>query len=77
VVERELDLIGLLEAHVDRQVALGIEVDEEDALAEFSERASEVHRGRRFANPAFLVGDCDDSAQTLARPLCWNVAAAI
>src|SRR2546425_640327 len=77
VVERELDLIGLLEAHVDRQVALGIEVDEEDALPEFSERASQVHRGGRFANAAFLVGNRDDSAQTVAGPLCWNVAAAI
>src|SRR2546426_3447748 len=77
VVKRELDLIGLLEAHVDRQVTLGIEVDEEDSLAELSERASQVHRGGRFANAAFLVGNCDDSAQTVARPLCWNVAAAI
>src|SRR5216684_4321247 len=77
VVERELDLIGLLEAHVDRQVALWIEVDEEDALPELSECASEVHRGGRFANPAFLVGNRDDSAQTVVRPLCWNVAAAI
>src|ERR1700674_492732 len=77
VVERELDLIGLLEAHVDRQVALGIEVDEEDSLPEFSERASQVHRGGRLANPAFLVGNRDDSAQTVVRPLCWNVAAAI
>src|SRR3989441_1722751 len=77
VIKRELDLIGLLEAHVDRQVALRIEVDEEDTLAELSERASQVHRGGRFANAAFLVGNCDDSAQTVARPLCWNVAAAI
>jgi hypothetical protein len=77
VVEGELDLIGLFEAHIDRQMALGIEVDEEDSLAELSERATQVHRGGRFANAAFLVGNCDDSAQTVARPLCWNVAAAI
>src|SRR6202521_3614462 len=77
VIQRELDLIGLLEAHVDRQVALGVEVDEEDSLPEFSERATQVHRGGRLANAAFLVGNCDDSAQTVARPLCWNVAAAI
>src|SRR6266568_1165953 len=77
VVEGELDLIGLLEAHVDRQMALGIEVDEEDSLAELSERASQVYRGGRFANAAFLVGNCDDSAQTVARPLCWNVVGAI
>jgi len=77
VVEGELDLIGLLEAHVDRQMALGIEVDEEDSLAELSERASKVYRGGRFANAAFLVGNCDDSAQTVARPLCWNVVGAI
>src|SRR5439155_15788329 len=76
MVEGELDLVGLLEAHVDRQMPLGIEVDEEDALPEFSERASQVHRGCRLANSAFLVGNCDDSAQTVARPLCWNVAAA-
>src|SRR5438093_13641655 len=76
MVEGELDLIGLLEAHVDRQMPLGIEVDEEDALPEFSERASQVHRGARLANSAFLVGNCDDSAQTGARPLCWNWAAA-
>src|ERR1700694_13536 len=77
VVERQLNLIGLLEAHVDGQVALGVEVDEEDSLAELSERASQVHRGGRLANPAFLVGNCDDSAQTVARPLCWNVVGAI
>ena len=66
VVEGELDLVVLFEPHVDGQMALGIEVDQEDALAELSERASEIHRGRRLANPAFLVGDCDDSTQTWA-----------
>src|ERR1700730_8361985 len=76
VVEGELDLVGLLEAHVDGQMALGIEVDEEDALPELSECASQIYRGGRLANPAFLVGNCDDSAQTVLRPLCWNVAGA-
>ena len=77
MIERQLDLVRLLEPHVDRQVTLGIEVDKEDALPELRERASQIHRGGRFANPAFLVGNGDDSAQTSARPLCWNVAAAI
>jgi hypothetical protein len=76
VVEGELDLVGLLEAHVDGQVALGIEVDEEDALPELSECASQIYRGGRLANPAFLIGNGDDSAQTVLRPLCWNVAGA-
>ena len=66
MVKGELDLVGLLEAHVDGQVTLGIEVDQEDALSQLGERASEVYRGRRFANPALLVGDGDDSAQTEA-----------
>src|SRR5213080_219988 len=77
MVEGELDLIRLFEPHVDRQMPLGIEVDQEDALPELSECASQAHRGGRFANLAFLVGNCDDSAQTVARPMCWNVAAAI
>jgi hypothetical protein len=77
VIQGELDLVGLLEAHVDGQMALGIEVDEEDALPELSECASKIYCRRRLANPAFLVGNRDDSAQTVARPLCWNVVGAI
>jgi hypothetical protein len=77
VIQGELDLVGLLEAHVDGQMALGVEVDEEDALPEFSECASKIYRGGRLANPAFLIGNGDDSAQTVLRPLCWNVVGAI
>jgi hypothetical protein len=40
VIKGELDLVGLLEAHVDGQMALGVEVDEEDALPELGECAS-------------------------------------
>jgi hypothetical protein len=69
VIERQLDLVRLLESHVDGQVTLGIEVDQENALPELRERASQIHRGGRLANAAFLVGNCDDSAQTSARPL--------
>jgi hypothetical protein len=58
-------------------MALGIEVDEEDALPELSECASQIYCRRRLANPAFLIGNRDDSAQTVARPLCWNVVGAI
>jgi hypothetical protein len=67
----------MLEPHVDREMTLGIEVDEENALPELRESASQIHRGSCLANPAFLVGDCDDSAQTNAGTVCWNVAAAI
>src|SRR5438132_7771008 len=67
VIEGELDLIRLLEPHVDRQVALGIEVDKEDALPELSECASQIYRGGRLANPAFLIGNGDDSAQSVLR----------
>jgi hypothetical protein len=56
-------------------VTLGIEVDKEDALPELGQRAPEIHRGRRLANPTFLVGNGDHSAQTGVRLLRTVVVA--
>jgi hypothetical protein len=67
--------IRVLVPHVDREVALGIEVNKEDALPELGQRAPEIHRGRRLANPTFLVGNGDHSAQAGVRLLRTVVVA--
>ena len=43
------------------EVALGIDVDEQDAVVRHRERSGEVDRGGGFADAAFLVGDGYDS----------------
>ena len=47
------------------EVALRIDVDEEDAPLGEGERGGEVDGGGGFADAAFLVGDGDDSAPYL------------
>jgi hypothetical protein len=49
-----------LEADAAREVSLGVEVDEEDALFGHGERGREVDGRRGFADAPFLVGDGDD-----------------
>ena len=51
-----------LEADAAREVALGVGVDEEDALVGEGEGGAEVDGGGGFADAAFLVGDGEDPA---------------
>ena len=44
-----------------REVALRIDVDEQDALVRERQRRGEVDGGGGFADAALLVGDGDDS----------------
>ena len=46
-----------------RRVALGVEVDHQDPVAELGQRGAEVHRGGGLAHPALLVGDRDHPGQ--------------
>jgi len=45
-----------------RAVGLGIKVDEQRALAADGERRRQVDGGRRLADAAFLICDCDESS---------------
>src|SRR6266487_1852203 len=42
------------------RVRLRIEIDKQNAIAQFRERSAKVHSRRRFADAAFLVSDRDD-----------------
>ena len=53
------DLSLRIEAEVQRRVRLRIDVDETHALPGAAQRGTEIHRGRRFADAAFLVDDGD------------------
>ena len=44
-------------------IALGIAIDQKRSLLRESQRSSEVNRGGRLADPALLIGNCDDTAQ--------------
>ena len=59
VVDRALD-VAVADAEAGRRVALGVEVDHEDPVAELGERRAEVHRGGGLADATLLVGDRDD-----------------
>ena len=56
VEHRPLDLVRV-PALAHGQVALGIQVDEQDLVALFLEGDSEVQRGRGFRHAALLVGE--------------------
>ena len=50
---------GGVEAQVERGVGLRVDVDQPDAEPVAASAAAEIHRGRRFADAAFLVDDGD------------------
>ena len=60
VVNRPGRCVLATETNAARQIALRIEVDEEDALIGDRQRGRQIDRRRRFPDPAFLIGDCDD-----------------
>ncbi len=62
VVDRALD-VAVADAHAGRRVALGIEVDDQDAVIELGERRAQVHRRRGLADPTLLVRDRDDERE--------------
>jgi hypothetical protein len=55
-----LDTLGL-DPEVDRQVGLGIEVDDDHAPARRGQCRRRVDRRRRLADPALLIQDCNRS----------------
>jgi hypothetical protein len=46
-----------IDAETGRGVALRIEIDDEDVLADGGERGTEVDRSRGLSDPALLIGD--------------------
>ena len=76
VEHRALDRVGV-HALAHGQVALGIEVDDEDAAPLFAERDAEVERRRRLRDAALLVRERDDLRHQPAlrlggRSRCWS-----
>src|SRR5262249_19929028 len=57
VVDGPLELVGHLEAHVDAQVGLGVEIDEKHALFTLGQSGAQVHGRGGLSHPPFLVGD--------------------
>ena len=60
VVEREADLVAP-DPDSTRGVPLRIGIDEQRALFRHGERRGQVHRRRRLADAALLIGNRDDS----------------
>ena len=67
-VDRLLALL-LGDAKAGRGVALRVDVDDQDLLAHGRERGTQIDRGRRLPDAAFLVRDDDDSGLPRLRPL--------
>ena len=63
-----------VDAEAGRGIALRIEIDDEDALADRRERRAEVDRGRRLADAALLIRH-DKDARLAARRTVPNQAA--
>ena len=69
----EAGLVGILgDAEAAGGVALGVGIDDEDANVIGGERSGEIDGGRGFPDAAFLVGDCEDSAQAFRLACCFT-----
>ena len=55
-------VVAAAQPEAGRGVGLRVEVDEQDADAPGRQLGAEVDRGRRLADAALLVGDCEDHA---------------
>ena len=67
VVHRGLET-AVLDPETRRGIALGVEVDDQDPLAELGETGTDVDRRRRLADAALLVGDGHHPRQLVRRP---------
>ena len=61
VVDRFLRLAGRL--HVEGEVTLRVEIDEQDPLAEFRQSRAEIDGGGGLSDPPFLHRDSDRPGQ--------------
>src|SRR5215510_14954043 len=57
VVDGPLEFIGDLESHVDAEMSLRVEIDEQHALFTLGQGGAEVHGRGGLSHPTFLVGD--------------------
>jgi hypothetical protein len=53
-------LLDSLQTKRTGRVRLRIEIDKQNAIAQFRERSAKVHGRRRFADAAFLVSNRND-----------------
>ena len=60
-VEGRLEALLDVDAEAGRSVALGIEIENENALADGRQRGAKIDRGRRLADAALLIGDSNDT----------------
>ena len=75
IVQRVADAVAF-DAYAARRVGLGIGIDEEGLALGGGERRGDVHRRRRLADAALLIGDCDDARHYLSYciQICYIVA---
>ena len=75
VANAGIDRVDVDNARSNRQVALRIKVDQQDALASFLKRSSEIQRAGGFSHPAFLIGYRDDrhaAASSISMGKSWR-----
>src|SRR5919199_1073685 len=77
IADARVGCVDVDDARGDREVALRVEVDQQDALAGLLQRSSEIQRAGGLAHPAFLIGYRDDrhAAASLPFPVGPNVGA--
>ena len=69
----EAGFIGILgDSEATGTVSLGIGVDDEDPDIIRGKGSSEIDGGCGFPDPAFLVGNCEDSAQGVMVACCFT-----
>ena len=59
---------ALVDAAAHGRIALRVEVDQQDALAELGQAGGEVHRRRRLADAALLICDGEDPGHVCKAP---------
>ena len=69
----EAGLVGIFgDAEAGGGVALGVGIDHQDAEVVGGQRSGEIDGGGGFPDAAFLVGDCEDSAQAFRLACCFT-----
>ena len=66
----QLEGIGV-EAKGEREASLGIQINEQDPLAELDEGAAEAGHGRGLGDTALLIGDGEGASHD-APVRCWE-----
>src|SRR5207249_10187724 len=72
VVDRRIEA-SLLDPEPRRRISLRVEIDQQHATLRKGQSRRQIHRRRRFTNPALLVDDGNRSTSAIHRRFTTNI----